>query len=60
MTTGGIMQHSAPKRVFADPVLNGFAAPCRDDVAIISGRGPTTTIDREKSPNPFLRWTPQC
>jgi glyoxylase-like metal-dependent hydrolase (beta-lactamase superfamily II) len=34
--------------------------PLGDDVAVISGHGPTTTIGRERATNPFLReaaWT---
>jgi len=30
--------------------------PLGDDVVIISGHGPTSTIGREKETNPFLQW----
>ena len=29
--------------------------PLDDDVAVISGHGPTTTIGRERASNPFLQ-----
>ena len=45
--------HPTMLRSLADKVL-----PLADDVVVLPGHGPATTIGRERASNPFLRGLP--